>query len=107
MGAEYVDAAGIFVGFTKKTTISHNTISNVPWSGIAMGWGWGLLDKGSFPGLPNAYSGQWGMFTELTPNFENVIRNNKIYQLSEYSMGWRGHLYDRTARTFRIQRIID
>lgn len=79
VGAEYVDAAGIFVGFTKKTTISHNTISNVPWSGIAMGWGWGLLDKGSFPGLPNAHSGQWGTVTELTPNFESVIKNNKIY----------------------------
>lgn len=42
IGAEYSDAAGIFVGFSQKTTISNNSICNVPWSGIAMGWGWGL-----------------------------------------------------------------
>ena len=58
---EYVDAAGIFVGFTRRTLIKWNTIVDVPWSGIAMGWGWGLLDPGSFPGVPGAESGEWGI----------------------------------------------
>jgi len=75
---EYVDAAGIFVGFTSKTTISHNTIVDVPWSGIAVGWGWGLLDVGSFPGLPNASVGEWGTFKKPTPNRESAILYNEI-----------------------------
>jgi len=78
VGREFVDAAGIFAGFTRDTSISHNTIVDVPWSGIAMGWGWGLLDPGSFPGLPGAQSGQWGTYYKPTPNRNNVIQDNRI-----------------------------
>ncbi|MEW6366495.1 MAG: right-handed parallel beta-helix repeat-containing protein [Acidobacteriota bacterium] len=78
-GREYVDAAGIFVGFTRRTTISHNTIVDVPWSGIAVGWGWGLLDPGGFPGVPNAQRGEWGVYDKPTPNGQNKILNNRIH----------------------------
>lgn len=76
---EYVDAAGIFVGFTQNTIISHNTLVDVPWSAIAVGWGWGLLDVGSFPGLPHAFSGEWGTFGSPTPNAGCKILNNRIH----------------------------
>lgn len=79
IGTEYMDVAAIFAGFTRETTISHNTIYNTPWSGIAMGWGWGLLDKGSFIGLPNSTSGQWGIFHSLTPNKNSKITHNRIH----------------------------
>lgn len=75
---EYEDAAGIFVGFSQFTTIAQNSIAHVPWSGIAMGWGWGLLDVPSFPGLPHAFSGEWGNFTTPTPNMGCRIVQNKI-----------------------------
>ncbi len=78
VAVEYQDAAGIFVGFTQGSTISNNTIVNVPWSGIAMGWGWGLYDPGSFPGLPHAVSGMWGTFTSPTPNLNNQILQNRF-----------------------------
>jgi hypothetical protein len=78
VGREFVDAAGIYVGFTRRTLISHNTISDVPWTGIAMGWGWGLLDPGMFPGLPGATRGQWGVYTTPTQNSGNRILNNRI-----------------------------
>ncbi len=77
-GQEYVDAAGIYVGFSRNTLISNNTISDVPWSGIAMGWGWGLLDPGMYPGVPDAVRGQWGVFTTPTINSNNRIVNNLI-----------------------------
>ncbi len=77
-GQEYVDAAGIYVGFSRNTLISNNTISDVPWSGIAMGWGWGLLDPGMFPGLPHATRGQWMTITAPTVNSGNRIVNNLI-----------------------------
>ncbi len=78
VAVEFSDAAGIFVGFTQYTTIKQNTIVTVPWSGIAMGWGWGLLDVGSFPGVPHAVSGQWGFFDTPTPNRGCRIVQNKI-----------------------------
>ncbi|MFM8551855.1 MAG: right-handed parallel beta-helix repeat-containing protein [Nitrospiraceae bacterium] len=86
-GQDFVDTAGIFVGFTRNTLIEHNTISDVPWSGIAMGWGWGLLDQSGFPGLPGATWHEWGSYP-LTPNSGNKIR----YNLFERFLGdrWDG-----------------
>ena len=78
-GRDYVDAAGIYIGFTQYTLISHNTIVDVPWSGIAVGWGWGLLDPGGFPGVPGATIGEWGTYFTPTPNRNNRILNNRIH----------------------------
>ncbi len=80
VGREYVDAAGIYVGFTANTLVSNNTIVDVPWSGIAMGWGWGLLDAGMFPGIAGAQRGDWGTYTTPTTNSGNKILNNHIQQ---------------------------
>jgi hypothetical protein len=77
-GRDYVDSAGIFVGCTTRTTIRRNTITNVPWSGIALGWGWGLLDPGSYLGLPHATPGMWGDYTNATATRGNKILNNRI-----------------------------
>jgi len=45
-GQDYKGAVGIFCGYTKNITISHNEICNLPYSGVSVGWGWGgLTDK--------------------------------------------------------------
>jgi hypothetical protein len=77
-GRDYVDSAAIFVGFTERSVIRANTIVDVPWSGIALGWGWGLLDEGSFPGLPGALRGQWGTWDTPTVARDNRIVDNRI-----------------------------
>jgi hypothetical protein len=38
---DYQAGCGIFFGYTENCMISHNTIYNVPWSAISLGWGWG------------------------------------------------------------------
>ncbi|MBM4266236.1 MAG: hypothetical protein FJ144_06450 [Deltaproteobacteria bacterium] len=58
--------------------IEHNDIGDLPWSGIAIGWGWGLYDPGSFPGIPGAVSGQWGTYDTPTTSLGNEIVNNRI-----------------------------
>ncbi|KAH7377393.1 hypothetical protein BKA66DRAFT_422224 [Pyrenochaeta sp. MPI-SDFR-AT-0127] len=39
----------IFVTYTEGTKITHNDISNVPYSGICYGYGWGSNDAGGSP----------------------------------------------------------
>ncbi|MGE5281833.1 MAG: right-handed parallel beta-helix repeat-containing protein [Chloroflexota bacterium] len=75
---EYPDAPGIYVGFSSGTRVLRNTIEDVPWSGIALGWGWGLLDPGGFPGLPHATQYQWGRWETPTPNRNSVVAGNTI-----------------------------
>ncbi len=41
IGVEYASAVGIFAGFPQNLLIEHNEISDVPYSGISVGWGWG------------------------------------------------------------------
>lgn len=62
VGAEYRDNVAIFVGYTQGTDIRHNTLHNLPYTGISMGWGWGYIDT---LGAPVAKS--------------NVVRGNLIY----------------------------
>jgi hypothetical protein len=45
-GVDYSDAIGVFVGYTEGTVVAHNVISDLPYSGISCGWGWGMADAG-------------------------------------------------------------
>ncbi|WP_055711904.1 RICIN domain-containing protein [Streptomyces torulosus] len=40
VGEDYVGTAGINAGFVNSTTIDHNDISDTPWAGVSLGWGW-------------------------------------------------------------------
>jgi hypothetical protein len=46
VAVEYTAGVGIFAGYTSGTVISHNEISNLPYSAISIGWGWGEEDPG-------------------------------------------------------------
>ena len=77
-GQDYWDTAGIYIGFTRNTTVAHNDISHVPWSGLAIGWGWGLFDKSGYPGLPKATPNMWGTYSTPTIASNNKIVSNRI-----------------------------
>ena len=63
--AEFDSGVAVFVGYADHTTISHNQISDVTYTGVSIGWG-GWLDKIMQPGLPN-YSNS------------NAVSNNLIF----------------------------
>lgn len=98
IGQEFYDAPGIYIGFTTRSTVEHNDIQHVPWSGIAIGWGWGLLDPGGFAGLPHGTANMWGTFTTPTAAQGNQIVYNHIQYFLEklwdggaiYSTGFQG-----------------
>jgi hypothetical protein len=101
-GRDYYDAAAIFVGFTARTQITHNSISHTPWAGIAIGWGWGLFDEGGFPGLPHATPSQWGTYDTPTIQQGNEISSNLFDHFLEklwdggaiYTNGAQGQSYE-------------
>lgn len=81
-GRDYYDAPGVIVGFTRGTRIVDNHVSDTSWAGIAVGWGWGLLDDPPFPGIDGATAGEWGGGTPAlagpTVNDDNLIQGNTI-----------------------------
>ena len=45
IGTEYKGSVAVLAGYTDGTVITHNTIKNVAYSGISVGWGWGFWDQ--------------------------------------------------------------
>lgn len=41
IGREYYDGVGLFVGLARETTVLHNEFRNLPYTAMAIGWGWG------------------------------------------------------------------
>lgn len=39
-GVEYTDSVGIWAGYEAELTVDHNTLDDLPYSGISVGWGW-------------------------------------------------------------------
>ncbi|MFI5805223.1 right-handed parallel beta-helix repeat-containing protein [Streptomyces sp. NPDC051561] len=39
-GVEYTDSVGIWAGYEAELTVDHNTLDQMPYSGISVGWGW-------------------------------------------------------------------
>jgi hypothetical protein len=68
IGAEYTGAVGIWGGYARKATISHNEIGDLPYSGISFGWaGW--------------HTNATTPFTNPNIQADNVISDNVIYNV--------------------------
>ncbi|PYT32304.1 MAG: hypothetical protein DMG57_02235 [Acidobacteria bacterium] len=64
---QYIAGVGIFAGYTDGTTIAHNEIMNLPYSGISIGWGWGETDVGG-----------GGYYQPVVFETPTVSRNNRV-----------------------------
>lgn len=45
IGTEYKGSIAVWAGYTDHTVITNNTIRDVAYSGISVGWGWGYWDQ--------------------------------------------------------------
>jgi hypothetical protein len=89
IGLDYRSSVGIFAGFVSNTSIEHNEIHNVPYTGISVGWGW--TDADTLLG-PNRIIGNRiflvmttmadgaGIYT-LSKQSGTIIQNNYIYDI--------------------------
>ncbi|WP_248963858.1 NEW3 domain-containing protein [Sphaerisporangium perillae] len=46
---EYLDQDAIFASYITRLTIAHNYVSDMPYTGIGLGYGWGANDPGGSP----------------------------------------------------------
>jgi hypothetical protein len=70
VGAEYEDQVGICTGYTRHLLLDHNEVSDCPYTGISVGWGWSKL----------GYSHQ------------NIISNNHVHHYMKI-LGDGGGIY--------------
>jgi hypothetical protein len=47
---DYRDNSAILGTYATRLTVEHNYVSDMPYSGITIGWGWGANDEGGSPG---------------------------------------------------------
>jgi hypothetical protein len=88
-GVEYTGAPGIVAGYSRQTTISHNELADLPYSGISFGFGGWHTDAVTPDANPNI-------------NADNVIADNLIYHVMEvradggpiYTNGPQGKTWD-------------
>ena len=84
---EYQGGCPVIVGYAADTLITHNTIEDVPYSGISIGWG-GWPDKYGHPSVPN--------FSENNTISYNIVANF-MQLLSDgggiYTQGITGHSF--------------
>lgn len=83
VGQEFNGAVGIWLGYTANSKVSNNTLFNLPYTGISIGWGWGADD----------------------PTFakNNIIEKNLIYDYMQTLMDGGG-VYSLSAQPGNIYR---
>ena len=75
-GQSFYGAVGIWVGIAERTTVAHNLVHDLPYTGISVGWEWS---------------------TRPTPCRENVVEGNHVYNVMNrlcdggciYTLGWQ------------------
>jgi hypothetical protein len=94
---EYQDNAGILSTYVTRATISHNTVTDLPYDGIDIGWGWGINDPGG-----NEYYKTHGLY-DYQPVYDtpttfrdNLISDNLIHDTKQ-SMNDGGSIYTLSA----------
>jgi hypothetical protein len=74
VAVEYRGGVGLMGGYNANTIFAHNEITNVPYSGISLGWGWGT----------NSYAQNNEIAYNLIHNHLQVLADGGgIYTLSE------------------------
>ncbi|MGH3166781.1 MAG: NEW3 domain-containing protein, partial [Trebonia sp.] len=79
VGQDYSDTVGIWAGYTRTLTITHNDIGHTPYSGMSIGWGWGYASPCSMQaaeGLSTCEHGtDYAGGNEVTDNYIHDVMN--------------------------------
>ena len=85
----YREQAAILVTYASGTIIWHNEVSDTPYDGIDVGWGWGVNDPGGAPGYfsnGRGYYDQPGNLVYDTPTTlrDTVVVGNRVHDVKQW-----------------------
>ncbi|HVT09648.1 MAG TPA: hypothetical protein VHO67_19440, partial [Polyangia bacterium] len=98
IGIDYRDFAGLMFTYTQNVVVTHNEVYNVPYSGIASGFGWGTNDAGGNADYKTRSTGNLYKYQPLyatgTVAMNNTISANYVHlmQLQMNDGGCHYHL---------------
>lgn len=84
IGTEYKGSIAVVAGYTDGTVITNNTIRDVAYSGISVGWGWGYWEQGGRykpDGSPDDETpAEYPVFPlgDAVVSRNNIIENNDV-----------------------------
>ncbi|WP_336969201.1 right-handed parallel beta-helix repeat-containing protein [Sphingobium aromaticiconvertens] len=95
---DYKDNAAILTTYISGARIAHNDVSDAPYDGIAMGWGWGYNDAGGNPNYDEKQHGYVHNRKYATPTTlrDTLVEGNRIHGVKTWFMDG-GAIYNLSA----------
>ncbi|MGE7204069.1 right-handed parallel beta-helix repeat-containing protein [Sphingomonas sp. NPDC019816] len=86
---DYKEQAAILVTYAAGTVITHNDVSDTPYDGIDVGWGWGVNDpggSGAYRTRTRGYYDQPGNIVYDTPTIlrDTVVLGNRVHKVKQW-----------------------
>ncbi|WP_416464987.1 right-handed parallel beta-helix repeat-containing protein [Sphingomonas sp. VDB2] len=102
---DYKDNAAILTTYVSGARIVHNDISDAPYDGIAVGWGWGYNDAGGNPNYDENAKGYVHNIKYTTPTTlrDTLVEGNRIHGVKGWFMDG-GAIYNLSANPNAIVR---
>ncbi|MDV6331001.1 right-handed parallel beta-helix repeat-containing protein [Asticcacaulis sp. 201] len=76
---DYHEQAGIMVTYATGATVIHNDVSEAPYDGIDIGWGWGANDPGGSPAYRTANRAYYDQPGNLVYNSPTILRDTVVF----------------------------
>jgi hypothetical protein len=94
VGQDYSDTVGVWAGYTRDLTVTHDDIGHTPYSGMSIGWGWGYASPcgtQSAQGLPSCEHGtNYAGGNVVTDNYIHDVMNTLYDGGPIYTNGGQG-----------------
>lgn len=86
---DYKEQAAILVTYAAGTVVTHNDVSDAPYDGIDIGWGWGVNDpggSGAYRTRARGYYDQPGNIVYDTPTIlrDTVVLGNRVHKVKQW-----------------------